>query len=200
VKFDTLQHHDWFIIHEKDLKNYPQNYFPHELFEYSSLIFPNEEIEIEIAINEEINLDQAFYNLTKGLKNKVNNSFSPRNDYQLKSYLSEIMLLPTFFLQAKYQKGFYKKDSFELIKKEIDASFLQIINLVSKKRLTWERVEISKIVYFLSTHHNRKIRKIAHKFLMPKQNLVSFKLNITDLNKKLLSLISNMELLTEKNK
>ena len=43
-KFDPLQHHGWFIITKNQLQQYPQTYFPHELYKKAKVIYPNKDI------------------------------------------------------------------------------------------------------------------------------------------------------------
>lgn len=192
-EFDPLQHHEWFILFENLLQDYPQNYFPVELFDYSQLIFPFESINIKLTISDKNSFQKPFEDLVLSLKKKISNQFQAKNDFQLKSYMSEIMLLPTLFLQAKYHKGVYKKDSFTLIKKEIKPNLLEPLELLSEKRILWKKVEVNFLTQKLISTQNRKTRKFAHKYLMPTQNVKSFPCFNLDFNSKVLLLINELE-------
>ena len=39
LRFDPLQHHGWFQILESQLLDFPQSYLPHEILDYSKLLF-----------------------------------------------------------------------------------------------------------------------------------------------------------------
>ena len=49
-EFDPLQHHGWFVLSEKDLDNYPQYYFPVELFKYSKSLLPDKGLELKVTL------------------------------------------------------------------------------------------------------------------------------------------------------
>ncbi len=192
-EFDCLQHHDWFILHENILMEYPQHYFPVELFAYSELIYPINDIEIDFKFSKNINFQKPFEDLVFGIKKKITSQFQAKNDFQLKSYMSEIMLLPTFFLQAKYKRGFYKKDSFSLIKNETSSAFLDVIDLLSEKRIAWKKDKVNYFVKKMLSSQNLKVRKFAHNYLMPKVNVKNFSCFKLNFNSKVLLLINELE-------
>jgi len=191
-QFDPLQHHGWFVIKESELSAYPQTYFPHELFEFSSLIYP-QTIELEIELLEKIDYSLPFQNLCVSLEKKIKQNFKPKNDYQLKSYLSEIMLLPTFFLQAKFKKGIYKKDSFKLIQTYIEQEFLIPIDIASNLRLEWSQKSLS-LMQKLMLHllPINIFKKLNEKFWAPKINSNISGFQLEKLNHKLALLLNKM--------
>lgn len=186
-EFDPLQHHGWFVIKESELKAYPQTYFPHELFEYTSLIYP-EKIEFEITIPETIDYSTPFLDLCASLDRKIQGGFHPKNDYQLKAFLSEIMLLPTLFLQAKVKKGIHKKESFEMVKAYVQNDLLGVIEQASSIRANWKPVNVNFIQKFGLTNSNKHLKKIYQKYFFTK---LTYNLNEafnTDLQKLILQM------------
>jgi hypothetical protein len=192
-EFDALQHHGWFEMYEEDLLQFPQTYFPYELFEHASLIYP-EKVEFEITFPEKINYSDPFYNLCASLNRKIQQNFYPKNSYQLKSYLSEIMLLPTLYLQSKYQKGIFKKHSFTLIQSHFSQELLTPVVMASKWRLEWRQKQLSNAQKLLLQLLPISIfRKLNEKYLSIK---ISKHISLSDLNNlsnKLALLINHME-------
>lgn len=193
-QFDSLQHHSWFIIKESDLNNYPQTYFPYELFEKSVLIYPKYSIELEIEFPEKIDYLAPFKRLCQSLQSKIDSDFYPKNSFQLKSYLSEIMLLPTLYLQAKYEKGLFKKDSFELIKSHFEKEVLVPIEKASYWRLEWKQKPLNLIQKLILHLVSEQIfRKFNQKYLAAKIDPSIKKDDLINLNHKLAILLQQME-------
>lgn len=166
--FDPLQHHGWFIIYESELKNYPQTYFPIELFKFSTQIFPENKIVINIDFPNNIDYYNPFNRFSASMQKKINSKWRPTNMYQLKSFLSEIMLLPAIFYQAKYKKGIYKKNSFELVKPDISTDAWKAIEISTKIREKWYYNFTYPEWLFIMLKDNRFTKKIARLFLSPK--------------------------------
>jgi len=165
-KFDPLQHHGWFEIMESQLGNYPQTYFPHELYEYSKLIFPNNLLELSIILPDKIDFHEPFVRLADSIEKKIKSGFKSNNIFKLKSMLSEIMLLPTIFLQAKYKKGVFKKHSFELARTLFSEKAWSVINISSEIRNEWVH-NLSLIQMKLLQTRWKKIRKLTNRYLLP---------------------------------
>ena len=106
--FDPLQHHGWFIIEFSALSNYDPTFLPKEVFKYSQLIYPQKKYDLKIILSNDVNYLTPIKNLINSLKNKINKNNYPKNIYDLKSLISEVLLIPTFYLQAINKKGIYK--------------------------------------------------------------------------------------------
>lgn len=137
ISLDPLQHHGWFVMTEKDCKNWPNNYFPPVLFEYcQSLLFSN--AVIDLTYLPSIEKDKtALLRLCDSTANHLRSLTIPNNSFQLKSILSEFMLLPSLYIQYKTGKGIYKKFSFEEAAKDFSANEWEIMNEVSSIREKW---------------------------------------------------------------
>ena len=132
-KFDPLQHHGWFIITKNQLQQYPQTYFPHELYKKAKVIYPNKDIFFNINFEKKsINYAGPLFDIISSFENSKKNKLIPRNLYQLKSTLSKIMLLPTLYVQARDKRGVFKKDSFNLAKTDF-------------KKEHWKPIEVASI-------------------------------------------------------
>ena len=167
--FDPLQHHSWFIIKKSQLKNYDPTYFPIELFKYSKTIFPEDKIQFKIQLNKNINYLEPFDKLSNSIKKNIYSSNYLKNSYELKSLLSQIMLLPSFYLQAKLNVGVYKKESFELAKYDFDDLLWYPIALSSEIRSIWS-YEINWFQKMLSISNNNIIKLLYKRKLAPKIN------------------------------
>jgi hypothetical protein len=136
-EMDPLQHHGWFLLTETDLNNYPEYYFPHALLSYSKCLFGSTILKIQLKKsgyeNEAI---KAFNNLADGIISKLNSKAFIENYYGFKNLLSEFMLLPALFIQAKTGKGIYKKFSFEKVRTELKEEY-EVMDEISSIRSDW---------------------------------------------------------------
>lgn len=152
LDFDPLQHHGWFVLTELDLKFYCNAYFPVELFKYAKSLFDDRELELEIAMRESSSEARtAFEKMANAIISKITNHRYPTNVYQLKGLLSQFMLLPALYLQAKNGCGIYKKESFALARADFDSADWAIMDEVSKIRMNWN-YEISAFKKRLISH------------------------------------------------
>jgi hypothetical protein len=136
-EMDPLQHHGWFLLTEMDLNNYPESYFPHELLSYSKCLFGSTILNIQLRKsgykNESI---EAFNKLADGIISKLNSKTFLKNYYGFKNLLSEFMLLPAVFIQAKTGRGIFKKFSFEKVRTELAEKY-KVMDEISLLRKNW---------------------------------------------------------------
>jgi|WetSurMetagenome_2_1015567.scaffolds.fasta_scaffold112570_2 hypothetical protein len=186
-QIDPLQHHGWFIINKSRLSNYPQNYFPFEIFEYSKSLM-GDSIEFEINLQEKTDYFTPFLKLKNHLLAIMDKR--PNNLYQLKSFLSGLMLMPSLYLQAKSKKGCNKKYSFDVAGKDFTEKEWQSIETASYIRKIW-RYNLNPVQKFIMTRNGKYFRKFTKLFISPK---------IPSEYKKLLNedFYSNVTLLLEK--
>jgi predicted nucleotidyltransferase len=137
-KIDPLQHHGWFVLTEGDLRDYPQTYFPHELFNHARSLLPDKGINIKICFDpEKQDYETPFLDLARGIRMQLEKGCCPRNMYQLKGLLSRFMLLPAVYCQARDIKGVFKKFSFDAARKDFSTSAWAIMDEVSVIRANW---------------------------------------------------------------
>jgi len=149
-EFDPLQHHGWFVLTESSLKNYPMTYFPPELFEHSKSILHSTEQRLEILLPPALAFGYAqgtvdvngfkppFYRLCNSLSAKLSEQKLPENIYAVKNLMSEFMLLPALYVQARDGKGLFKKFSFDSAKMDFSTAQWNVMDEVSQLRLNWK--------------------------------------------------------------
>lgn len=167
LQFDPLQHHGWFQIKESQLQNYPQFYLPFEVLYHSKLIFPVlPEIEIKFKFNvDEVDYKRSLKQLISSIENQ-SNSKSMRL-YELKSFLSKVMLLPTMYYSAKMHQGLFKKDSFLVVKEDFTEEEWSCIDSASLIRTNWN-YKLNPFQNFIMKRPERFFRKLTKKFISPK--------------------------------
>ncbi len=164
LKMDPLQHHGWFVLTEADLSDYPENYFPHELFAHSKCLFGKNPLNLNIR--NEVNskaFRKSFNHLSISILNKLENKKFLENRYVFKNFLSEFMLMPAIFLQARTGKGVFKKHSFGMAEKEIGGEF-SIMNEISAMRTNWSYRAPDEYIRKLNTGSALKDRRSAKKY------------------------------------
>lgn len=162
--FDPLQHHGWFVITELDLRSYPEYYFPSEILRYAKSLIP--ETGHELKINTETSSDletNSFYEITTSIISRLQKKQYPQNIYQLKSLLSQFMLMPSLYLQARNNKGVFKRFSFDQAKMDFTGEEWTIMDEVSSVRKNWS-YEISPFMLHLINRPAFVSRMIAKRF------------------------------------
>lgn len=165
--FDPLQHHDWFIISKSELSRYDNTFLPIEVLKNSKLIYPDINLKLNITLKENIDYNSPFYKLVNSLRYKLSLKNYPRNSYQLKSYISEILLLPCIYLQAKHEKGISKKESFSLAINDFKSSEWIAIDIASQIRKNW-KFKINIFQRKMAKSNNKIIKTLYKKLLAPK--------------------------------
>ena len=136
--FDPLQHHGWFVLTEADLKSYPGDYFPVELFHHAKSLYPDQGLELRIRTKDSSqSIRQAFENLIQSITKLIDRKKKHQNMYWLKIMLSQFMLLPALYVEIRDQKGIYKKFSFEAARVDFDVQDWSIMEEISLLREKW---------------------------------------------------------------
>lgn len=136
-EMDPLQHHGWFILTENDLENYPEEYFPHVLFRFTKCLFGATDFAVNVkSADYTKEFEQSYIKLSIGILSKMEAKSFLKNYYNLKNFLSECMLLPVFYLEAKSGKGIFKKESFSVLKNKIGAIY-SVMDEISEIRSQW---------------------------------------------------------------
>lgn len=137
-KFDPLQHHGWFQINENQLLDYPEYYLPLAVLEKSKGIYPvSKDIDLNIQMNNQPDYLIGLFKMINQLEQKAITKWKPKNMFQLKSFLSQIMLVPCLFYSAKYKEGIFKKESFHAVKATFNQSEWLVIERASQIRNEW---------------------------------------------------------------
>src|SRR5690606_31383751 len=136
-KMDPLQHHGWFLITEKELNKYPVDYFPVMLFSRAKCLTGRNNLTIKYKLSSDDELQKHFARFCNHLKRNIQKNAATSNYYDLKSMLSGFMLLPAIYLQLRHPEGVFKKESFDLLRKEMSQNDYQVMDSVSQIRNEW---------------------------------------------------------------
>jgi hypothetical protein len=138
---DALQHHGWNVIMESELANYPDSELPLVLLENSKVIYPSRKISIYYNLYEqECDYRKCLLELCSSLTSKAESNSPSRSFHHFKSWVSQLLLLPAVYLQAKNNKPVYKKDSFARLH-ELPSSATTIMRQYSQLRSQWNQEE-----------------------------------------------------------
>jgi hypothetical protein len=137
-QMDPLQHHGWFVLTESDLDDYPESYFPPILFQHAKSLYADRGLELKLKMSgDERDYTIPFAKVCQSIQRKIGDHRYPDDAYQLKNLLSEFMLLPALYVQARDKQGIYKKFSFEEAKKDFSNEEWRIMEDVSLIRGEW---------------------------------------------------------------
>ena len=168
LQCDPLQHHSWFELSESKLNNYPNNYLPVSVLNNSKMIFPAvSEMEFSVRLRDNVNYKEPLFTVLNSLELKIKKNWKPKNMFQLKSYLSQIMLIPCLFYSALHDKGLFKRESFEIMRPYFSDEEWKPIKLASKARLNWN-YKLNMIQCIIMRRPERIFRIFTKKFISPK--------------------------------
>jgi len=137
-EFDPLQHHGWFVLIEDDLPFYCEAYFPVGLFQYAKSLIENRRQPLSISRRDSLyEINDTFENVANSVVRKIDQNQYPTNIYQLKSLLSEFMLLPALYIQRKTGTGVFKKFCFSEARRDFDPDVWHIMDEASMLRQEW---------------------------------------------------------------
>jgi hypothetical protein len=137
IGFDPLQHHGWFILSEMDLQSFPMDYFPVVLFDHSRSLMQKGTVLNYQPVEENHNFKNNLKRLVTSVNRKLIKEMTGINMFRLKAILSEFMLLPSLYIEAKTGKGIYKKFSFSEARKDFDPDAWAVMDEVSEIRNQW---------------------------------------------------------------
>lgn len=167
-RFDPLQHHGWFILTENQLSDYPENQLPFAVLKEARVIYPNEGgLDIIIAYDEANDYGKNLVTILESIDQRLRLGWRPKNAYQAKSFLSQIMLLPSLYYAAKNNCGICKKDSFPLVEPDFSKDAWKVQQLAAQIRQGWDYNPGPVYRRFLGMNKNI-IRKVAQNYLSPR--------------------------------
>lgn len=137
-EYDPLQHHGWFVLAEANLQNHCQAWFPTVLFTHSRSLLPETGTRLRIRPrNSIVEHRAAFANLAASTLRQVEAGRPPDSAYALKGMLSQFMLLPSLYLQARDGTAVFKRESFALAARDFPPELWRAMDSVSALRLAW---------------------------------------------------------------
>ncbi|MBK7887889.1 MAG: hypothetical protein IPJ86_11520 [Bacteroidetes bacterium] len=146
---DALQHHGWKVFLQNDFSDYPDAQFPLELLSTGKVIYPSFSQPLKVnIINSNQNYKKGFDSVIKSIEKKCNKQ--PNDLFKFKIFCSEMLLLPSLFLQAKHHRTFMKKESFKFLEMHFETIDQKILNEISTFRLQWKQPSMN---FSLSLFH-----------------------------------------------
>ena len=137
-QYDPLQHHGWFVLAEADLRNYCQAWFPSALFAWSRSLLPGPATNLLICQRDSTTEYQsAFANLAAVTLGQITRGPALSHAYRLKGLLSQFMLLPSLYLQARDGTAVFKRESFGLAARDFPPQLWSAMERISSVRLAW---------------------------------------------------------------
>ena len=187
--FDPLQHHGHIILTEYDLSWYPERILPIAVFENARSL-TGKQLKIDFLVRDSTNeCLNEFGRVVRVFKGRATQSWVPKDPWTTKSFLSELMLLPSIYCQALgYQC--YKKYSFEIARETIPQGTWKVVDEATEIRQQWHYHRVNNslsgiaayyglhpwIVKKLSTNRKSRVlsqlpRKIDRTFVQAAANL-----------------------------
>lgn len=136
-QIDPFQHHGWFVLSEFDLENYPEWFLPTAVLQHSKSLLGNARLEIRVQEVPDVDFKKSFLRLCESLKRKLSSAKADWNIYQLKAIFSEFMMLPSAYVQARDEKGIFKKYSFSEMRRDFKDEEFAVMDEVSNIRMNW---------------------------------------------------------------
>lgn len=168
LSFDPLQHHGWFQIKEGDLLNYPEGYLPVSTLKHSELIYPNTlSLDLKVQYKNDVDYLTTLKNILNQFEKRELDNWRPKNVYELKSILSQIMLIPCLYYSVINNDGIFKRESFNAVKAYFGEKEWMPIRIASNIRSQWE-IKMNSVQRKLLKEPNSLIRKIVTRFFSPK--------------------------------
>jgi hypothetical protein len=152
------------------LNNYPESYLPVTTLEHSKLIYPIvDSLSFHLKISDNIDYKRSLVGILTQFEKRIQNNWKPSNIFELKSILSQIMLIPCLYYSAIYNRGIFKRESFEAVKINFTEQEWKPIKIASQVRKDWDK-ELNFFQSFLLKQTNTLLRKIIRKYVAPRIN------------------------------
>lgn len=168
--YDPLQHHGWFALLEGDLANYCQAWFPAALFPWCRSLLPDTGRRLRLRPRDSTaEYRAAFDGLASATLRQIGHRPPLDDAYRLKGLLSQFMLLPSLYLQARDGTAVFKRESFALAARDFPPAAWSAMERVSAVRAAW-RCELSAARRLLLTRcvtHRRLVTRLVRAPVCP---------------------------------
>ena len=170
LKFDPMQHHAWFEIKETDLTCYPEDYLPSVILKNSKLIFPTgSNIELNVTLKVNPDFTKVIIPMLSQFEERIKNKWKPKNMFQLKSFMSQIMLVPSLYYSAIKDKAILKRDSFDAVRAYFSDEEWSPIAVATQIRKDW-KFKMNPIQKIILKRPEFFFRQLTKKYFAPKIN------------------------------
>lgn len=137
-RFDPLQHHGWFVLTEADLCHYNEGYFHHVLFSTARSLFAHKGRTLRLSSGRSGSVTRSvFREVAESTLTRLDRGDYQCDSYQLKSLLSEFMLLPALYMQDCRGKTVSKKDSYQAAEDCLHTEYWESMRNASSIREHW---------------------------------------------------------------
>jgi len=147
--FDALQHHGYFISTDLDCTAYPQSYLPLKVMENATAVLGDQEHTFLLRPCDYENKFSVWHMGYFFRISYLNQSF-PKNQFDMKRFLSRFLMLPVLYLELFENMYPYKRDAFVIAQKYFDPSVWSVFDIVSRVREKWNP---SRLLRFNSTFY-----------------------------------------------
>lgn len=138
LDYDPLQHHGWFVLAERHLDDYPDSYLPAAALAQARALLPVGGAALRLQVRPRPERHQAaFEALCAAVCVPLLQRRYPRDLYGLKLLLSQFMLLPARYVQARDGEGVFKRESFDRARGDFPAAVWTVMDDVSALRRAW---------------------------------------------------------------
>ncbi|MFM7217726.1 MAG: hypothetical protein ACKO1U_06885 [Bacteroidota bacterium] len=135
---DPLQHHGWFVMTARDLSAYPENVLPFSALADARVLLGAEALGVtQPVVDGFVYRTEAFRTMSR-MTLRLSEGYRPQTAYAAKSFLSECMMLPVLYQQARDRKGCSKKDSFSSVSVDFSPEDWSVVEELTSIRQQWE--------------------------------------------------------------
>lgn len=139
---DALQHHGWQVILVPQFNEYPDDQFPIIALQSGAVLYPQSSYTLAFKFSlAKQQYKSGFNRLADSIEKKISSGSYLSSFYAFKNLISEFLLLPAVYIQAKTNVGVEKKDSFQLIHETYQHINWQFLDEVSALRSAWTQPE-----------------------------------------------------------
>ncbi|MFM2207329.1 MAG: hypothetical protein RL213_1304 [Bacteroidota bacterium] len=139
-RFDPLQHHGWFAVAEQDLSCFPEEVLPLASLTEATVLAGRRSFSLLLPDADAGMFRERALRHIQRVEDLLHPRRRPGNMFQLKSLLSEFMMLPVLLLQAKEGKGCSKRESFTAAAGLFEPETWSVMDEVSAIRREWKYV------------------------------------------------------------
>ena len=140
---DPLQHHGFMIVTALDLTRYARCYYPLELLTHAYALTSVNSLHYRVRCSHEEDLS-LLRRLNARLDRLASGAVGvPKTRFALKLALSEMMLLPTYFLQAT-RRVMYKRESFGAVWADLSPRAREAMDALAAWRREWRLTPLER--------------------------------------------------------
>ncbi|MFT4646499.1 MAG: hypothetical protein ACI8ZX_002929 [Planctomycetota bacterium] len=162
-------------MHDSEAKNTivfngdgPNNYLPVTNLEHDKLIYPKfKSLELHLKTNQDVDYQSGLIRMLNQFEKREIENWRPTNIYQLKSVLSQVLLIPCLYFSTIHNDRIFKRESFNKVKDNFTELEWKPIACATNIRTNWD-YSLTSFQRLLMGLSGRLNRKIVTRFFTPK--------------------------------